>query len=88
MVLQSFSYGKPVIASNLGGLNDLIENGTNGLLFEAGNVDNLAKKIESLFHNDQLIQEMGKNSRSFLEDIHNPEKYYNRTMNIFESLIR
>ena len=34
VVLQAFAYGKPVVASDIGGLKDLIINNENGLLFE------------------------------------------------------
>ena len=39
--------GCPVIASNMAGLSEVIEHGKNGLLFEAGNADELATTIET-----------------------------------------
>lgn len=40
-ILESFSTGTPVIASNLGAMTSLISNGSNGFLFETGNSNNL-----------------------------------------------
>lgn len=87
VVLQSFAYGKPVIASNIGGLKDLIINKNNGLLFIPGDSDSLAQTIEKLIPDKNLIREMGANARMILENKHNSEKYYNDTINIFKKLI-
>ena len=38
-IIESFACGTPVIASRIGGLEELIEEGKNGLLFEPGNLD-------------------------------------------------
>ena len=51
IIIESFKYGTPVVASNIGGIPEIIENGYNGLLFEPGNIgelkDTLAGLIES-----------------------------------------
>ena len=44
-VLEAYACGKPVIASNVGGLKDLVINGETGLLVEPGNKEQLAKNI-------------------------------------------
>jgi glycosyltransferase involved in cell wall biosynthesis len=87
VVLQAFSYGKPVIASKIGGLNDLIINNVNGLLFRAGNVINLSQTISCLHRDKELIRKFGVNARQILEEKYNPDRYYSDTMNIFSSLI-
>jgi len=48
-----------VIASNIGGFPELIEDGENGLLFEAGNAEQLRQKLEYLIGNPQEIRRMG-----------------------------
>jgi len=87
VVLQSFSYGKPVVCANMGGLNDLIVNNTNGLIFKAGDEFNLSKTIINLLKDKQLISKMGKNARIILENKYSPEKYYDNTMQVFTNLI-
>lgn len=47
-LLESMAKGKVVIASRIGGLPELINDGINGFLFEAGNVRNLKIKIDEL----------------------------------------
>jgi glycosyltransferase involved in cell wall biosynthesis len=87
VVLQSFSYGKPVIAAGIGGLKDIVVNNKNGLLFESGNVDSLTKSIRSLFWDKKLIKKLGMSAREVLETKYNPERYYNDTINVFTDLI-
>jgi glycosyltransferase involved in cell wall biosynthesis len=51
VVLEAFSCSTPVIGSDAGGIPDMIIPGHNGLLFENGNADDLAKKMLSLLQN-------------------------------------
>jgi len=44
-ILEAFAAGVPVIASNVGGMAELVQHDVNGLLFEMGNQDDLAEKI-------------------------------------------
>lgn len=83
--LESFQYSKPVIASNIGSLPELVQDGVNGYLFEAGNAEDLQKKIEML-DRDETIRSMGANSRSRLENRFSPESHYNALLSVFEKL--
>jgi glycosyltransferase involved in cell wall biosynthesis len=87
VVLQSFAHGKPVLASNIGGLKDLIINNENGLLFTPGDSNNLSETICNLLLDKKSIQMMGENARKILEFKNNPERYYEDTMNVFTNLI-
>src|SRR3989339_742989 len=53
-VLESLSLGTPVIASNHGGLPELVQNGENGYLFTPASVDELVLAIEKVFKNSPL----------------------------------
>ena len=48
----AFLHGLPIIASNTGGLKEVVEDGQNGFLFEPGNAKSLAEKIIQYFQND------------------------------------
>ncbi len=87
VVLQAFSYGKPVIASKVGGLQDLITDNETGLFFEMGNAAELASKISSLFNDNKRVHEMGLKGRIYVEGQHNPNRYYHESMKVFTSLI-
>ena len=46
VLIESFAYGVPVIASNIGGIPEMVVEGKNGLLFDPGNEEDLAEKLE------------------------------------------
>jgi glycosyltransferase involved in cell wall biosynthesis len=48
VILEAWQYGVPVIASELGGMAELIKSGSGGVSFEAGNVESLVAKVKSL----------------------------------------
>jgi len=56
-----------VIASNVGGHRELIRHGETGLLFEAGNVDDLADKILELLTDPQRCSALCDAGRRFVE---------------------
>lgn len=56
-VMETQMYGTPVIGSNLGGIPELIQVGKTGELFEAGNAEQLQKKIVGLYENGDEYSE-------------------------------
>lgn len=48
-IIEAFAYGKPVIASNIGGMPELIDERETGLLVEPGNVESLRDKIRQMY---------------------------------------
>ena len=84
--LESFQYYKPVIASNMGSLPELVLDGVNGYLFNPYSPDELVEKIKML-DDDKLVIEMGNNSRKRLEDRFSPKTHYDSLLNIFNSLV-
>jgi glycosyltransferase involved in cell wall biosynthesis len=62
VVLEVHGNHTPVIASNFAGLPEMIIEGENGLLFERGNVDDLASKIVLLLENPELLAKLTEKS--------------------------
>jgi glycosyltransferase involved in cell wall biosynthesis len=87
VVLQSFSFGKPLIATNIGGLKDMIIHNKNGLLTKPNDASELSLSIETLFYDKEKINKLGKNARSVLESKYSPLKYYEKSIDIFLNLI-
>ena len=55
-VLEAMAYGKPVVGSRMGGIPELVEDGKTGLLFEAGNVNELTSVLDRLMSSAELRQ--------------------------------
>lgn len=61
MVIQeAMAVGKPVVATRVGGVPYLVDDGQTGFLVESGDIDELAEKILSILSNDGLRSKMGK----------------------------
>lgn len=86
-ILESFACGTPVIGANIGGIPELIKNDRNGLLFESGNAQQLAEKIQFLLDNPQQIIAMGRNGRQQVETVNNPQYHYQQTIEIYQHLL-
>lgn len=83
--LEAFLNSKPVIASRIGSLPELVEDGYNGLLFEPGNYKDLKDKIVKLIE-ENLIETYGKNSKKKLDSDFSKTTHYNKLISIFNNL--
>lgn len=63
VILEAQAAGVPVIASNLGGMAELVQHGVNGLLFEAGNNRDLARQIQRLLDEPGLLGQLREGIR-------------------------
>lgn len=57
VVVEAFARGTPVVASRLGGLAEIVEEGRTGWLFRAGDGDDLARTIRSIDADDGVLRE-------------------------------
>ena len=87
VLIESFAFSKPVIASNLGAIREFVIDGVNGLLFEPGNAKDLANKVAYLFSHANERIEMGKNANRFFRERFDKEKNYNELISIYNKTI-
>jgi glycosyltransferase involved in cell wall biosynthesis len=85
--LEAMAAGIPVIAPNMAGFPEIIEDGVNGLLFEPGNAEDLAKKIRILWEENELRTRLGENGRRKLEAVYSGEGYYRGLMGVYEKIV-
>jgi glycosyltransferase involved in cell wall biosynthesis len=86
-IIESFAYGKPVIASNIGGIPEMLDNEEKGLLIDPGNVDHLVEAIKKLYSDQELAVKKGKSARKKAEEVYNSEKFYDNLMEIYDRLV-
>lgn len=87
-LLEAMALGKPVLASRIGGIPELIENDSNlqrGALFEPGDALDLAQKIALYYGDEPLLVEWGQKARAYVEIYHSPVRYYQGLMKIYAS---
>jgi glycosyltransferase involved in cell wall biosynthesis len=75
VLLEAMASQKPVIGSNVDGIPSIINDGQNGLLFEPGNVEDLAEKIRMILRDKPLALRLAKNGRIFVENETTNEKF-------------
>jgi glycosyltransferase involved in cell wall biosynthesis len=79
VILEAFAHQTPVIASNLGGMAELVQDGVNGLLFEPGDPGSLANQVKRLIQDPDLFIRLREGIRpvkSVREEIDQLEEIY------------
>ena len=61
-ILETMSYGKPVLATNAGGISEFMQSGRTGFLFGVGHVPLFARKLLELSGDEALVEKLGKNA--------------------------
>lgn len=74
-VIEAYAYGKPVVASRVGSLAEIVVDEETGLLFEMKNSKDMAEKLISLVRNPKLAIKIGKIAREkcekeYCQDVH------------------
>jgi glycosyltransferase involved in cell wall biosynthesis len=87
VIYEAFSMGKPVIASNLGGMPELIDQGSTGLLFDAGQAESLRNAIRELMEDPARAQSMGRKARERAERLFHPEVHYKQIMAFYHRIL-
>ena len=73
-VLEASMMEKPVIATNVGGIPELIKDGETGFLVEKGNHEQIIEKISFLLENPEIAGKMGIAGKKFVEENFSWEK--------------
>jgi len=87
LAIEAMALGKPVLAANLGGLNEMIADGVNGWHFEAGNLKDLRAKISQHFNETDSLEQLGRNARQAVEHKNCSSEYYQRLMRCYEGVL-
>jgi glycosyltransferase involved in cell wall biosynthesis len=83
VILEAYALKKPVIGARIGGIPELVENNVTGLLFEPFKVEDLVKKIESIYYMPDIVQAMGEAGRKRMEQDFNTTRHYEGLMEAY-----
>ena len=86
-IVEAFACSLPVIASRLGAMAEIVRDGETGLLFEAGNAEDLVQKMAWAEDHPSTLREMGANARREYEAKYTPETNYRQLMTIYADAI-
>ncbi len=86
VLVEAMLCGTPVIGSSVGGIPDVIQNGINGYLFPAGDVDQLAKQLRTIL-DDPAVEKMGEAAHTFAGQYFSPDAYADGYRRLLEEAI-
>lgn len=88
IIQQAMAAGKPVVATRVGGIPDLVANGRTGLLMDYGDVAALASAIEQILQNPALGKQLGQAGRAEAEKRFRASVVTAQTRELYEQIWR
>jgi glycosyltransferase involved in cell wall biosynthesis len=87
VVIEAFAAGLPVIASRLGAMAEIVDDGITGLHFEAGNATDLASKVRWAADHRQDMLHMGDRARHAYQMCYSESIGYAKLISVYEEVL-
>lgn len=86
-VLEAFSLERPVVGARIGGIPELVVEGSTGLLFESGNVADLTRALRAVISMPKsTLDALGANGRCLVQTSYSRATYVESTLDVYRSL--
>lgn len=85
-ILEAMACEKAIIATPVGGIKDIVENGKNGMLVSVNDANALAEKILELLDDREKCESLGKSAREFVMSKFKPEAELTANLEVYRSL--
>lgn len=87
VLLEAMACGKPCVATNVGGVPEVVDNGVNGFIVPYGNAEMLASKLCMLLENEKLRTEFGSNGRKKVLASYTWDKIVDALETVYEGVL-
>lgn len=84
---EAMGHCRPVVAFDMGGISDWLEDGETGFLIRHGDIYALVEKLELLLKRPVLAEAMGQRGREVVEQYSNPERHLSDLVNVYQEAI-
>ncbi len=84
---EAMLLGVPCVAADVGGIHNLLIDGGDGLLYPAGNVEELAKQIIEIFSKETISEQFSDNARKHARKTHDADQNYYKLMQIYREIV-
>lgn len=84
---EAMAYKLPIIAPNLAGYPEIVEDNFNGFLFEPENGEDLAKKISTIWNNEKELIRLGDNGFKKVTQKYSKQFYYASLINAYNNIL-
>jgi glycosyltransferase involved in cell wall biosynthesis len=88
VLVEAMAMGKPIVASDIGGIPDLVKDGANGILFSPRDVDAMAKGILKLLLDRELRRKMGNEGKKLAYPAYDTSVMVRKIEGLYEKLLR
>jgi len=85
--MQAMAAGVPVVASGVGGIYSLIEDGETGVLVNSGDADGLARAIKDLLADENLRSDLARRAREKIEKRFSAENVAREILEFYAGVI-
>ena len=85
-ILEAMAVGKPVVATNVGGIPEIILNKHNGMLVRSNNSTHLAEAIVYLLRNPDIARRIGQNASIFIRENFSIQRMVKMTENLYNEI--
>jgi len=86
VILESMSFGKPIIGTDIAGIPEQIKNNVNGFIVKPRDPKELSNAILQMVNNEKMRVEMGKKSLEIYNELFSYEKIMKKYINIYNNL--
>ena len=87
VILEAMAASRPVVASRLGGINELVQDRRNGFLVPYGDAESLARTLLGIFRDDESVDRMGRQGRELAENEYTPERHLERITGLYDKAV-
>ena len=88
VLLEAMSCGLPVVATNIGGIREVISSGENGILFSPGSPKEMADAIIKLLNDESLRIKLGSNARETILEKYTWDRISDNFIDIYKSILK
>ena len=86
-IAEAMALGKAIIATDLPGIREMIQDGKSGMLYKKGDIDELSHKIGVLAKNKNLISRLCNEASYRAKELFNPENILKNTVEFYEKIL-
>ena len=83
-VIEAYAHGKPVVASRIGSLAEIVVDNETGMLFEMKNSEEMAQKLRLFVDKASLSSELGRKARAKCEEEYSEEVHIRKVLGVLE----
>lgn len=86
-VMEAMAAGRAVVAADIGGIPEMVDDGVTGLLYPVGDEQALRGRLERLFGDPPLRRAMGARGREKAERLYGRERHYERILQVYREVL-